>query len=146
LHHQNSAEDQPRTARGKKLQQNIRGDVVRQVPHDVSSLALRHKRSKVGFENVSFDDLYLWLIAKSEGQLGRQRTVELQRNQSAAASREYLSDRAPARSNLDHGSLANIAKSVHDGMAGRIIHKKVLAEFWLTFHLHPMELPRALID
>jgi hypothetical protein len=33
-------------------------------------------------------------------------------------------------------------------MAGCIIHKKVLAEFWFTFHLHPMVcyLPRALID
>jgi hypothetical protein len=53
-----------------------------------------------------------------------------------------------SRPNLNYSALANIAKSVDDGMAGSIIHKKVLAEFWLTFHLHPMvcDLSRALID
>jgi hypothetical protein len=101
---------------------------------------------KVGFENVAFDNLYLRLIAKSEGQFGGQGPVELQRNQPAAAPGEYLGNRAVARSNLDHGPLANIAKGVDDGMAGSIIHKKVLPEFWLTFHLHPCDSPRALID
>jgi hypothetical protein len=61
---------------------------------------------------------------------------------------QYLGNRPMTGSNLDYGALANITKSVDDGMAGSIVHKKVLAEFWLTFHVHPMvcDLPRALID
>ena len=88
------------------------------------------------------------MTSKTKGQFGRECRVELQRNQSAAAPREYLSNCAMARPNLNHRPLAKIAESVDDGMAGSIIHKKVLAEFWLTFHLHPMlyYLPRALID
>jgi hypothetical protein len=50
------------------------------------------------------------------------------------------------RSNLNYRPLANIAKGVHDGMAGSIVDKKVLPEFWLAFHLHPCGSPRALID
>jgi len=51
-----------------------------------------------------------------------------------------------ARSDFNHGSLANIAKGVDDGMAGSIVHKKVLPEFWLTLHLHPWDSLRAPID
>src|SRR5260370_24588057 len=136
LHHQNRTGDQPRTVCSKELQQNIRRDVVRQIPDDVSGFAIGYKRSKVGFENVGFDNLYLRLIAKSEGQFGGQVPIEFQRNQPAAAPDEYLGDGAMARSNLDHGPLANIAKGVDDGMAGSIIHKKVLPDFVVTFHTH----------
>ena len=37
-------------------------------------------------------------------------------------------------------------QEIDDGMAGSIVHKKVLPEFWLTFHLHPCDSLRALID
>jgi hypothetical protein len=50
------------------------------------------------------------------------------------------------RPNLDHRPLGKIAKSVDNGMAGGIVHQKILAEFWLMFHLHPMVRDIALID
>ncbi len=31
-------------------------------------------------------------------------------------------------------ALAHVAESVGDGMAGAIVDKEVLSEFWLTFH------------
>ena len=138
LHHQNGTGDQSRAACGKELQQNVRSDVVRKVPNDISRLAFGHNRSKVGLQNIVFDNLYLGLIAKSEGQFGRKSTIEFQRNQPATAPGQDFRDGPVAGSDLDHGSLAEIAKSVDDGMTGSIVHKKVLAEFWLTFHLHPM--------
>ena len=41
LHHQNGTGDESRAASGKELKQNIRGDVVRQVPDYIGGLTHR---------------------------------------------------------------------------------------------------------
>jgi len=148
LHHQNGTGDPFGSASGKQLQQNVRGDVVRQIPDHVSCLALRCKRAEIGLQNIAFDNRYLWLIAKPEGQFGCKSPVEFQSNQPMAAPSKYLGNRAVTGTNFNYCPLGKIAKSVDNGVAGSIVHKKVLAEFWLTFHLHPMVSgsPRALID
>ena len=146
LHHQNGTRDQSCGARSKELQQNIRSDVVRQVSDHIGGFIVGNQRSEIGLENIAFDNLYLGLIAKPESQFGCERPIKLQRNQPAAPPGENLSDRPVARPNLNHGPLGKIAKSVDNGMTGSVVHKKVLPEFWLTFHLHPMVCNFALID
>ena len=90
------------------------------------------------FKTSHFKNLYLWLIAKTEGQFGRKPPVELQRNQLVASSCQYFGNRSMAWADLDDGTLAKITKSVHDGVTGRVIDQKILPQLRLTFHLHPM--------
>lgn len=146
LHHENGTRQQSRSTGGKELQQDVRGNVVRKISDYVDSFTLRYERSKVRLENVTFDDPHLWLIAKTKGKLRCERVVEFQRDQAAAAAREDFGNGAMARSDLDHDSLANIAESVDDGVAGSIVYKKILPEFWLLFHLHRVNWLRTLID
>jgi hypothetical protein len=148
LHHDDGTLDQSRAPCSKELKQDVRSDVVRQVPNHVHSFAFWNERSKVGLEDVALDNLYLGLVAKPEGQFGRERRVEFKSNQTPTAPGKDLGNRTVARADLNNRAFTGITKSVDDGMAGTIIHKKVLAEFWLTFHLHPMacDFSHSLID
>ena len=45
------------------------------------------QRPQIGLEDVCFDDPHLRLVAKTEGQLGGEGAVELQRNQPFGSAR-----------------------------------------------------------
>jgi hypothetical protein len=78
------------------------------------------------------------LIAESEGQLRRERAVELEGDEPMATACEYLGDGSFARADLDNGAVAEIAESVDDGVTGGVVHKKVLAQLRFAVHMHPM--------
>lgn len=138
LHHENGAGEASGAPGGEKLQKDVRGDVVGKISDDVCRFALGDEIAKVGLEDVGFDDAYVWLVAEAEGEFGCQGAVEFEGDQGAAATGEDLGDRPVTRTDFDYRALADISERIGDGVASCVIHKKVLSEFWLPFHLHPI--------
>ncbi len=68
------------------------------------------------------------IVAEAEGQLPRQRRIKLDAVQPAAALCQQLGDRSVPGADLDHRSLARIAKRFGDLQAGVLIHQKILAQ------------------
>lgn len=137
LHHQDSAGDDAKGAGGEELQQDIGSDVVGEVSDDVGGFSWWDESAEVGFQDVDFDDLDIWLVAEAEGEFGGEGAIQFEGDEPFAAAGEYLGDGSVAGANFDDGTLGHVAEGVHNGVAGGVVDKEVLTEFGLVYHGHP---------
>jgi len=85
-------------------------------------------------QDVDLNDLNLRLVLESEGECRSEVAIQFECDESTAAWSEDVSNRTLAGADFDERTLAHVAESICDSMAGAIVYKEVLSEFWLTFH------------
>ena len=132
LHHQDGAGDLAGGGGFKEMEQDVRGDVVRQVADNIEGFTLRSQRSQVGREDVGFEDFDSGVFAEAEAQFGGKGAIEFDRDQALGARREDVGDGAVAGTDLDDSTLREVAQRVGDPVARVLIDKKILTKLWLS--------------
>ncbi len=122
-------------------QQNVGGDVVRQVADDAGwfgrEIQARAQAARLGTEDriqfdlqdIAFDDFDLGLHGELHAELGRKDTVQFHRDQPPRLPRQHIGDGAAAGADLQHGGLGNIAQRLDNAQSRRFARQKMLSQF-----------------
>ena len=117
------------------MEQDGRGDVVRQVAHDAdfgsasgqrgrAGQHLRGKGPELHFQYIRLHHRQVRVFAQAHGQIA----VQLDHRQVAQALHQGLGQSSQARADLDHGLARLRVDGVHDGIDDAAVGQKVLTE------------------
>ena len=113
----------------KQPQQNVRRDVVRQIPNHQQLFSVHApQRRKIRPQNIPLQNLDRNPIRKLLPQPPRQLPIQLNRHQPTSPPRQQRGKSAPPRPNLHHGPVRSVPQRVDDGSLRRGIDKEVLTE------------------
>lgn len=112
------------------MQQDGRGDVVRQIANDDERLASRARGgSEVKAEDILLDNLDLGLLnGVAAAERGGKRGIEFDGDQMCGARGQQIGDGSATRADLDDGARLERTKRGDDALDGGVVMQEVLAE------------------
>ena len=115
------------------MQQNVRRNVVGQIPNHIQGLVCLSKLTQVHGQHIRLDNLDLRLFPKTKPKLRCQSPVQLHSDKPLRARRQNVGNRSMPRPNLDHLTRTHIPQRVGNTLPRLVIHQKILPKLRLPY-------------